>query len=38
MLKKLVRSWLQHHPDVLAFCEAETGGAAGSLLVLLRRP
>ncbi|MBA8737132.1 Smr/MutS family protein [Chromobacterium violaceum] len=38
VLKKLVRSWLQHHPDVLAFCEAETGGAAGSLLVLLRRP
>ncbi|ATP29181.1 DNA mismatch repair protein MutS [Chromobacterium violaceum] len=38
VLKKLVRSWLQHHPDVLAFCEAETGGGAGSLLVLLRRP
>ncbi|MEN2425212.1 Smr/MutS family protein [Chromobacterium vaccinii] len=38
VLKKLVRSWLQHHPDVLAFCEAETGGAGGSLLVLLRRP
>ncbi|MGY8628140.1 Smr/MutS family protein [Chromobacterium violaceum] len=28
VLKKLVRSWLQHHPDVLAFCEAEAGGAA----------
>ncbi|OHX18483.1 DNA mismatch repair protein MutS [Chromobacterium amazonense] len=38
VLKKLVRSWLQHHPDVLAFCEAETGGHSGSLLVLLRRP
>ncbi|WP_434634829.1 Smr/MutS family protein [Chromobacterium sp. CV08] len=38
VLKKLVRSWLQHHPDVLAFCEAEAGGGSGSLLVLLRRP
>ena len=39
VLKKMVRSWLQHHPDVLAFCEAESGmGGSGSLLVLLRRP
>ncbi|UTH73281.1 Smr/MutS family protein [Chromobacterium sp. IIBBL 290-4] len=38
VLKKLVRSWLQHHPDVLAFCEAEPGVDGGSLLVLLRRP
>ncbi|UGA40839.1 Smr/MutS family protein [Chromobacterium haemolyticum] len=37
-LKRMVRAWLKHHPDVLAFCEAgETMGGAGALLVLLRR-
>lgn len=38
VLKRMVRAWLKHHPDVLAFCEAgETMGGAGALLVLLRR-
>jgi DNA-nicking Smr family endonuclease len=34
VLKQLTRSWLTHHPEVLAFCETSGGGA---LLVLLRR-
>ncbi|MBI3146753.1 MAG: Smr/MutS family protein [Pseudogulbenkiania sp.] len=39
VLKRMVRSWLKHHPDVLAFCEAdERQGGSGALVVLLRRP
>jgi len=34
VLKNMTRTWLSHHPDVLAFCEVSGGGA---LLVLLRR-
>jgi DNA-nicking Smr family endonuclease len=34
VLKRMTRSWLSQHPDVLAFCETSGGGA---LLVLLRR-
>ena len=34
VLKRMTRTWLTHHPDVLAFCETSGGGA---LLVLLRR-
>jgi len=34
VLKRMTRTWLSHHPDVLAFCEVSGGGA---LLVLLRR-
>lgn len=34
VLKRMTRSWLREHPDVLAFCETNSGGA---LLVLLRR-
>lgn len=34
VLKRLTRTWLAHHPDVLAFCDANDGGA---LIVLLRR-
>ena len=38
VLKKLVRSWLSHHPEVLAFCQAsEEMGGEGALLVLIRR-
>ena len=38
ILKKLVRSWLSHHPEVLAYCQAdETMGGDGALLVLIRR-
>lgn len=38
VLKKLVRTWLSHHPEVLAFCQAsETMGGEGALLVLIRR-
>jgi len=38
VLKKLVRSWLSHHPEVLAFCQAsEDMGGEGALLVLIRR-
>nr|WP_199066155.1 Smr/MutS family protein [Chromobacterium sp. ASV5] len=38
VLKKMVRSWLQHHPEVLAFCETcDAMGGDGALLVLLRR-
>lgn len=39
VLKRMVRSWLKHHPEVLAFCEAEEShGGSGALMVLLRRP
>ncbi|WP_232219863.1 Smr/MutS family protein [Pseudogulbenkiania sp. MAI-1] len=39
VLKRMVRSWLKHHPEVLAFCEAdERQGGSGALMVLLRRP
>lgn len=34
VLKQMTRSWLSHHPQVLAFCDTSGGGA---LLVLLRR-
>jgi DNA-nicking Smr family endonuclease len=34
VLKRMTRTWLSHHPDVLAFCEVSGGGA---LLILLRR-
>ena len=34
VLKQLTRTWLCHHPDVLAWCDVSHGGA---LLVLLRR-
>jgi len=38
VLKQLVRNWLCHHPEVLAFCQAgEAMGGSGALLVLLRR-
>ena len=38
VLKQVIRTWLRHHPHVLAFCEAdEARGGAGALLVLLRR-
>ncbi|NWK79267.1 Smr/MutS family protein [Aquitalea sp. LB_tupeE] len=38
VLKKLVRTWLSHHPEVLAFCQAnENMGGEGALLVLIRR-
>lgn len=38
VLKKLVRAWLSHHPEVLAFCQAsEEMGGDGALLVLVRR-
>lgn len=38
ILKKLVRAWLSHHPEVLAFCQAsEEMGGDGALLVLIRR-
>lgn len=39
VLPKMVRAWLTHHPDVLAFCETriEQGGS-GAVLALLRRP
>lgn len=39
VLPKMVRAWLSHHPDVLAFCETriEQGGS-GAVLALLRRP
>ncbi|MDF0604112.1 Smr/MutS family protein [Neisseriaceae bacterium TC5R-5] len=38
VLKRLVRSWLKHHPHVLAFCEAsDKQGGSGALLVLLKR-
>ncbi len=38
VLKKLVRTWLSHHPEVLAFCQAsEAMGGEGALLVLIRR-
>lgn len=38
VLKRMVRSWLKHHPEVLAFCEAdERQGGSGALMVLLRR-
>lgn len=33
VLKRMTRTWLAHHPDVLAYCESENGGA---LIVLLR--
>ncbi|WP_234986028.1 Smr/MutS family protein [Pseudogulbenkiania subflava] len=39
VLKRMVRNWLKHHPEVLAFCEAdERQGGSGALMVLLRRP
>ena len=34
VLKRATRTWLSHHPDVLAWCDSNDGGA---LLVLLRR-
>lgn len=38
VLKRMVRSWLKHHPDVLAYCEAEERfGGTGALMVLLKR-
>lgn len=38
VLKQVIRTWLRHHPHVLAFCEADDAqGGAGALLVLLRR-
>ncbi|GGY19151.1 Smr/MutS family protein [Paludibacterium paludis] len=38
VLKPVVRAWLRHHPDVLAFCEADdSAGGSGALLVLLKR-
>jgi DNA-nicking Smr family endonuclease len=38
VLKNLVRNWLRHHPEVLAFCQAsEEMGGEGALLVLIRR-
>ncbi len=38
VLRHVVRAWLRHHPDVLAFSEAdETAGGSGALLVLLKR-
>lgn len=37
VLKRAVRTWLKHHPDVLAYCEAqEHSGGSGALLVLLK--
>lgn len=37
VLKRMVRSWLKHHPDVLAYCEAdERDGGSGALMVLLK--
>ncbi|MCW3478303.1 Smr/MutS family protein [Neisseriaceae bacterium JH1-16] len=37
VLKRMVRGWLKHHPDVLAYCEAdERCGGHGALLVLMR--
>ncbi|MDN0084570.1 Smr/MutS family protein [Crenobacter sp. SG2305] len=37
VLKRMVRGWLKHHPDVLAYCEADDRcGGHGALLVLLR--
>ncbi|MEQ6290803.1 Smr/MutS family protein [Vogesella sp. GCM10023246] len=39
VLPKMVRAWLSHHPDVLAFCEtASHQGGSGAVLVLLKRP
>ena len=39
VLPKMVRSWLTHHPDVLAFCETRLQhGGSGAVLALLRRP
>lgn len=39
VLPKMVRAWLTHHPDVLAFCETRTDqGGSGAVLALLRRP
>lgn len=38
VLKRMVRGWLQRHPDVLAFCESrEQHGGSGALMVLLKR-
>lgn len=34
VLKRMTRTWLAHHPDVLAYCDSADGGA---LTVLLRR-
>jgi len=34
VLKRTTRLWLTHHPDVLAWCDSNDGGA---LLVLLRK-
>ena len=39
VLPKMVRAWLSHHPDVLAFCEtASHQGGSGAVLALLKRP
>ena len=39
VLPKMVRGWLTHHPDVLAFCDTKTDqGGSGAVLALLRRP
>ena len=38
VLKHMVRTWLRHHPYVLAFCEAsDAQGGSGALWVLLSR-
>jgi DNA-nicking Smr family endonuclease len=37
VLKRMVRSWLKYHPQVLAYCEAEERfGGTGALMVLLK--
>ncbi|TCW31506.1 MULTISPECIES: Smr/MutS family protein [Gulbenkiania] len=38
VLKRMVRTWLGQHPDVLAFCETRPeDGGGGAVMVLLRR-